>query len=99
MRSGRAPGLSRRRRSLLAEIPPVRRLDTLDERRGRLPSELRETAHVEELPGAAVRLARVEHDLSLGVDDPADRFRQLPNRQIFAGADVDVAVLIVVLHQ
>ena len=41
----------------------------------------------------------VELDGDAGRDDVANDFGELPNRQVLTGADVDVLVAVVVLHQ
>src|SRR5262245_53082390 len=78
---------------LVGRHQPVAQLDL------RRPAESAEARDVEQLARRAVGLGGVPHEFGAGVDDLADGLGQLLDRHVDAGADVDVRVIVVVLHQ
>ena len=55
-----------------------------------LPAQVAQSADIHQLSGCAIRFCGVEFDAALVADDFAHGFGQLPNGDVFAGADVDV---------
>src|SRR5262245_54397225 len=78
--------------------PLVRRAEPFGQFDLVAPAQRVEAADVEELSRRAIGLGGVELDRDARRDDVADPFRELANREVLAGADVDVLVAVVVLH-
>src|SRR3546814_1139638 len=63
------------------------------------PAEGPYPADVEQLARRSVRLGAVEADRAVEPDDLADHLRQLHDRQVVAGTDIDHALAGIVGHQ
>src|SRR5436190_20930757 len=63
------------------------------------PAERVKTADIEQLARRTVGLARIEAERRRRMDHIYERLGQLANREVVAGADVDMTGLVVVVHQ
>src|SRR4030095_312497 len=83
----------------MIEEPLIRGWQTLTEADAIVPAEGMQPADVEQLSRRSIRLARVEPQRRLRMDDIPQRLSELTYREVFTGADVDVADLVVLVHQ
>src|SRR5690606_12979517 len=79
--------------------PLVGLCDPLAQGDPRLPAELLKAGHIQQLSRSAIRLAGVELQAPLKAHHLADEFRQLPDRNVLATADVYDLGLVVVLQE
>ena len=84
---------------LAGELARLLVVEAVGERDAVLPAERVEAADVEQLARRAVGLRGVEAQHGVGVHHAADQLRQGADRQVAAGADVDVAYAVIALHQ
>src|SRR5579863_10121695 len=83
--------------AFLREISLVRDLQCFDDRRFGLPAQADQGGRIERLERHAVRFGRVEVQLAGVADDVANELGRLADRQVFAAAQVDRRLRIVVL--
>ena len=75
----------------LVQIGLIGQPETILERGSRPPSQLTQTADIEQFARRAVRLRWIELDVAAVADDSAHQPGQLADRQVLAGADIDRA--------
>src|SRR3954468_19633317 len=83
----------------MLEKPLIGRRKPFAQADSMFPAERMKTADVEQLARRTVRLARIEAERRRRMDHISQGLGQLANREVLAGADVDVARLVVVVHQ
>src|SRR5215213_2445786 len=81
------------------QVPAVGVLDALAQWRRVRPTEIVEATDVEQLPGCPVGLGGVEVERRGGVHDVANGLGELTDGEVVAGPDVDVHLVLVVVHQ
>src|SRR5579862_2446942 len=81
------------------KIPAIGLFNPLAQGNPRRPAERLDLVHREQFSRSAVRLGRIEGQLSFVADYLAEQFRQLADRHVFAAADVDDLGRIVSLQQ
>jgi hypothetical protein len=84
---------------LVLDEPAIAARHTLPQRYAGPPAERLEPRNVEHLTRRAVRLARVEAQLSAEADHLAHDLRQLADRDVLTPADVEQLVAVVAVHQ
>src|SRR5258707_549260 len=83
----------------MLEKPPIRRGKPFTETDAMLPAERVQAADVEQLSRRSIGLAGIEAQHRVGMNDVAQALGKLSDRQILAGADVDVTELVVLVHE
>lgn len=78
----------------MVEEPPIRGCQTFTEADAMFPAEGMQPADVEQLSRRPIGLAGVEAERRLRIDDIPQRLSKLTYREVFTGADVDVADLL-----
>src|SRR5258708_3837813 len=76
-------------RGLVLGEPAIGSAQTVLERDFRLPTQSLEPGDIDDLPRRAVRLAGVVVDFAFEADDAANQSRQIRDRDLLAGAEID----------
>src|SRR5262245_58904658 len=83
----------------LGTEPLVRRSKTIVQRYAMAPPKTMQAADVEQLARRTVRLTGVEGDINIRSRDVANALGKLTNGQIFPGANINVILAVVALHE
>src|SRR2546423_14689213 len=82
-----------------AEIGPIGQSNSILKRGACAPAQFRKPADIEQLVRRAVGPRGVEGDLAGISDSRSHQSRELCNRDVLAGADIDQTVARIILHQ
>lgn len=82
-----------------SEIPVIGKAKTVEQLGGRVSSHIGKLGDIKQLARRAIRLVRIKNEFAFISDCRCDGGSKVTDRNLFAGANIEVRLAAVLLHQ